>query len=163
MIANSNKEETSRLKRNFDITILPRISLRGPPNVRVTIGAKVTHNPGLAFLGCHHEWANRGPRQAPFLRLLGQSSAREGSAVPSMSFGRKRKQIPRFARNDNSKIGRAFKASLGAIRPRKNPALRVRKRGAIGLQKSKYGISCPWNIHNLPEPKPTARASYPVS
>src|ERR1039457_1532885 len=72
MIANSNKEETSRLKRDFDITILSRISLRGPPNVRVAIGAKVTGNLELAFLGCHDERANTGPRQAPFLRLLGQ-------------------------------------------------------------------------------------------
>ena len=34
---------------------------------------------------CHHERANRGPQRAPLLRLLGKSSAREGSAFPTFS------------------------------------------------------------------------------
>src|ERR1035438_4858566 len=42
--AQSNKEETSRLKRDFDITILPRIQLRGPLKLESQLAAKVTGN-----------------------------------------------------------------------------------------------------------------------
>ena len=53
--------------------------------------------------GLSSQTAERGPQRAPFLRLLGQSSGREGSAVfPSVGPRTNEKQIPRFARNDNS-------------------------------------------------------------
>src|SRR5664280_2635025 len=72
---------------------------------------------GLAILNCHHE----------------RPSGREGSAVSQQSFQRQQQQIPRFARNDNSREGSSIpygtlltqRSIASSTRPIINPVLVV--------------------------------------